>query len=221
MKLFAEAMIKFTCGVLLVGLLLFLPAGTIIYPGAWLLMGLLFVPMLTAGFVLLFRNPEFLKKRLDVKEKQTAQKGIVKLSGLMFVVGFVVAGLDFRFGWSQMPLWVTVAGAVLFLSGYGIYAVVMRQNAYLSRTIQVEKDQKLVDTGLYGIVRHPMYTATILLFLMMPLILGAWYALIPLGFYPVLIVLRLKDEEQLLTQQLPGYEAYRQRVKYRLIPFVW
>ena len=221
MKLFAEALIKFTCGLLLVGLLIFLPAGTLVYPCGWLLMGLLFGPMLIAGFVMLVKAPEFLKKRLDAKEKQNAQKGVVAFSGLMFIAGFVVAGLDYRFGWSTIPVWVVIAASALFLVAYALYAEVMRENAYLSRTIRVEEGQKVVDTGLYGIVRHPMYAVTILLFLMMPLVLGSWYALIAFLFYPAIIVVRLKDEEELLTRELPGYEAYKQKVKYRIFPFVW
>ena len=221
MKLLLNALTKFTCGLLLVGLLLFLPAGTLRFPYGWLFMGLLFVPMLIAGFVMLFRSPDFLAKRLDAKEKQATQKGVVALSGLMFVAGFVVAGLDFRFGWSKMPLAVTVMASALFLAAYTLYAEVMRENAYLSRTIKVEEGQTVVDTGLYGIVRHPMYMATVLLFLMIPVVLGSWYALIPFAFYPAIIIIRLKDEEDLLTRELPGYEAYKQKVKYRLIPFVW
>ena len=221
MKLLINALIKFTCGLLLVALLIFLPAGTLRYPCGWLLMGLLFGPMLIAGFVMLFRAPTFLEKRLDAKEKQATQKGVLAFSGLMFIAGFVVAGLDFRFGWSAMPGVVTVAASVLFLIAYALYAEVMRENAYLSRTIRVEEGQTVVDTGLYGVVRHPMYMVTLLLFLMIPLILGSWYALIAFAFYPAIIVVRLKDEEALLTRELPGYEAYKQKVKYRLIPFVW
>jgi len=221
MKLLLNALTKFTCGLLLVGLLLFLPAGTLRFPYGWLLMGLLFVPMLIAGFVMLFRSPDFLAKRLDAKEKQATQKGVVALSGLMFIAGFVVAGLDHRFGWSRMPLAVTVIASALFLAAYILYAEVMRENAYLSRTIKVEEGQTVVDTGLYGIVRHPMYMATVLLFLMIPVVLGSWYALIPFAFYPAIIIVRLKDEEDLLTRELPGYAAYRQKVKYRLIPFIW
>ena len=196
MKLFWEAIIKFTCGLLLVGLLIFLPAGTLWYPGGWLLVGLLFGPMLIAGFVMLAKSPEFLKKRLDAKEKQAAQKGVLAFSGLMFLAAFVVAGLDHRFGWSQMPTWVVILASVLFLVAYGLYAEVMRENAYLSRTIRVEEGQRVVSTGLYGIVRHPMYAVTLLLFLMMPLVLGSWYALIPMAFYPVIIAVRLLDEEE-------------------------
>ncbi len=221
MKLLAEALTKFACGLLLVSLLIFLPAGTLQYTYGWLLICLLFIPMLIAGFVMLVKSPEFLKKRLDVKEKQGTQKGVVAASGLMFIVGFVVAGLDFRFSWSYVPMWVTVAASVLFLIAYALYAEVMRENAYLSRTIKVEQGQKVVDTGLYGIVRHPMYAVTVLLFLMMPLVLGSWYALIAFGTYPAAIVVRLKDEEALLTKELPGYEKYKQKVKWRLLPFVW
>ena len=221
MKLVMEALTKFTCGLLLVGLLIFLPAGTICYTYGWLLIGLLFGPMLIAGFVMLYKSPEFLKKRLDAKEKQSAQKGVVAFSGLMFIAGFVVAGLDFRFGWSDTPSWVVITASVLFLVAYGLYAEVMRENAYLSRTVKVEEGQTVVDTGLYGIVRHPMYAVTILLFLMIPLILGSWYALIAFAFYPAIIIVRLKDEEALLTKELPGYVEYKQKVKYRIIPFLW
>ena len=221
MKLLIEALTKFTCGLLLVGLLIFLPAGTLSYTYGWLLVGLLFGPMLIAGFVMLSKSPEFLKKRLDAKEKQGTQKGVVAFSGLMFIVGFVVAGLDFRFGWSKMPLWVTIVASALFLVAYALYAEVMRENAYLSRTIKVEQGQTVVDTGLYGIVRHPMYAVTLLLFLAMPLVLGSFYAQIIFAFYPAIIVVRLKDEEALLTKELPGYTQYKQKVKYRLIPFIW
>ena len=220
-KLLINALTKFTCGLLLVGLLIFLPAGTLYYTGGWLFLGLLFVPMLIAGFVMLFKSPEFLAKRLDAKEKQATQKGVLALSGLMFIVGFVVAGLDHRFGWSHMPAWVTITASVLFLAAYALYAEVMRENAYLSRTIKVEEGQKVVDTGLYGIVRHPMYMATVLLFLMMPIVLGSWYALIVFAFYPAIIIVRLKDEEELLSRELPGYTEYKQKVKYRLLPFLW
>ena len=216
-----NALMKFTCGLLLVGLLIFLPAGTLAYEKGWLLMGILFVPMLIAGFVMYIRSPEFLSKRLDAKEKQATQKGVMSFAGLMFIAGFVVAGLDFSFGWSQMPAGVTVASSVLFLLSYALYAEVMRENAYLSRTIKVEEGQTVVDTGLYGIVRHPMYMATILLFLMIPIILGSWYALLVFGFYPAIIIVRLKDEEDLLTRELPGYAEYKQKVKYRILPFIW
>ena len=177
--------------------------------------------MFIAGLVMLAKSPEFLAKRLDVKEKRSAQQGVVKLSGLMFIAGFVVAGLDFRFGWSVMPRAVTVVASVLFLLSYLLYAEVMRENAYLSRTIKVEEGQTVVSTGLYGIVRHPMYMATLLLFLVMPLVLGSWWALIPFAFYPAIIISRLKDEETLLTRELAGYAEYKEKVRYRIIPFIW
>lgn len=221
MKLLIEALTKFTCGLLLVGLLIFLPAGTFCYTYGWLLIGLLFTPMLIAGFVMLAKSPDFLAKRLDVREKQGTQKGVVALSGLMFIAGFVVAGLDFRFSWSTVPTWVIIAASVLFLAAYALYAEVMRENAYLSRTVKVEEGQNVVDTGLYGVVRHPMYAVTILLFLMIPLVLGSWYALIVFAFYPAIIIVRLKDEEELLIKELAGYVEYKKKVKYRIIPFVW
>ena len=221
MKLFVNAITKFTCGLVLVGLLLFLPAGTFAYPNGWLFIGILFGPMLIAGFVMLFKTPAFLEKRLDAKEKQGAQKGVLGFSALMFLGGFLVAGFDYRYGWSRMPQWVVITGAVLFLLAYGLYAEVMRENAYLSRTIRVEEGQKVLDTGLYGIVRHPMYMATLLLFGAMPLILGSWYALAVFAMYPGIIIVRLLNEEKLLTRELPGYEAYKKKVRYRLIPFIW
>ena len=221
MKLLIEALAKFICGVALVGLLVFLPAGTLEFTYGWLLMALLFIPMLIAGFVMLFKSPDFLKKRLDVKEKQGTQKGVVAVSGLMFIAGFVVAGLDYRFGWSTMPNWVTIAASIVFVLDYALYAEVMRENAYLSRTIKVEEGQTVVDTGLYGIVRHPMYAATIEMFLMIPLILGSWWALLIFAIYPAVIVVRLNDEEELLTKELPGYEEYKKKVKYRILPFIW
>lgn len=221
MKLAAEALTKFTCGLLLVGLLIFLPAGTLSYANGWYFIALLFIPMLIAGLIMLFKTPDFLKKRLDAKEKQGTQKGVVAFSGLMFIAGFVVAGLDFRFGWSALPIWVVITASVLFLIAYALYAEVMRENAYLSRTVKVEQGQTVVDTGLYGIVRHPMYAVTILLFLMIPLVLGSWYALIAFAFYPVIIIVRLLDEEKLLTMELSGYPEYKQKVKYRIIPFIW
>ncbi len=221
MKLLLNGLIKFTCGLLLVGLLIFLPAGTLAFSKGWLLMGLLFGPMLIAGFVMFFKTPDFLAKRLDVKEKRGSQKGVVGFSGLMFIAGFVVAGLDFRFGWSVMPMPVTITASVLFLASYALYAEVMRENAYLSRTIKVEEGQKVVDTGLYGIVRHPMYMATLLLFTMMPIVLGSWFALLVFALYPPIIVVRLLDEEEMLTRELPGYAAYKKKVKYRILPYVW
>ena len=221
MKLFLNALVKFTAGLLLVGLLIFLPAGTLAYPGGLLFLCLLFVPMLIMGIVMLTRARDLLAKRLDAKEKQAAQKGVQSLAGLVFMAGFVLAGLDFRFGWSDMPLPVVIAASVIFLIGYGFYAEVMRENAYLSRTVKVEEGQTVISTGLYGIVRHPMYLASVLMFLSIPLVMGSWYALIPFAFYPLLMVIRILDEEKLLTAELSGYEEYKRKVKYRLIPFIW
>ena len=221
MKLFLNALIKFSVGLLLVGLLIFLPAGTLAYPGGVLLVGLLFIPMLVMGVVLLTCARDLLAKRLDVKEKQGAQKGVVGLSGVIFLVGFVLAGLDFRFGWSHVPLPVVIVAAVLFLIGYVLYAEVMRENAYLSRTVKVEEGQTVVSTGLYGVVRHPMYMASVIMFLAIPLILGSWYALIPFAVYPVLMVVRIRDEEKLLSAELEGYAEYQKKVRYRMIPWIW
>lgn len=221
MKLFMEALIKFFLGLVLVAGLIFLPAGTIFFSRGWLFVGVMFIPMLLAGGLMLAKAPALLKKRLDSKEKQAKQKGVVAFSGLMFIAGFIVAGLDFRFGWSAMPWGVSVAASVLFLTAYGLYAEVMRENAYLSRTVKVEAGQKVVDTGLYGVIRHPMYAATILLFLMIPLILGSWYAMMVFFLYPVIILIRLKGEEELLTKELPGYDEYKKKVKYRILPFIW
>ena len=221
MKLLLSALIKFTVGLALVGFLIFLPAGTLHYTYGWLFVGLLFVPMFLAGIVMFIKNPTFLAKRLDAKEKQSAQKGVLALSGLMFIAGFVVAGLDYRFGWSEMPLWVTITASVLFIVAYILYAEVMRENAYLSRTVKVEEGQTVVDTGLYGIVRHPMYAATLLMFLAVPIMLGSLYAFCAFLFYPVLIVVRICGEEKLLLSELRGYAAYTAKVKYRLIPFIW
>lgn len=220
-KLFLEAIVKFLLGVILVGVLVFLPAGTLCFPGGWLLIGILFIPMFLAGLVMLKKDPNLLKSRLDAKEKRTQQDLIVKLSGLMFLSGFVVAGLDFRFGWLPLPSWVNWVAAALFLIAYILYAEVLRENAYLSRTIEVQENQKVVDTGLYGIVRHPMYSATLLLFLSMPLVLGSALSFLCFLCYPALIIKRLKDEEIFLEKELPGYADYKQKVKYRLIPGIW
>ena len=220
-KLFAEALAKFSLGVILIGLLIFLPAGTLAYTGGWLLMGLLFIPMFGAGLVMMRKNPNLLKSRLNAKEKQDDQQLVVKLSGLMFLVGFILAGLDFRFGWSHVPAWLTVTACVLFLGSYLLYAEVLRENAYLSRTIGVQEGQKVVDTGLYGIVRHPMYSSTLILFLSMPLILGSFWSFLVFLAYPAIIVKRLLGEERVLSEELNGYDEYMKKVKYRLIPFVW
>jgi protein-S-isoprenylcysteine O-methyltransferase Ste14 len=201
--------------------MLFLPAWTFNYFGAWLLLGVLFVPMLIMGAVMLIKAPALLEKRLNNKEKEATQRGVVALSALMFLGGFVLSALDFRFGWSYVPMWLTIAAAVIFLAGYGIYAEVMRENAYLSRTVEVQKGQKVIDTGLYGIVRHPMYLATLLMFLPIPLILQSLWGLIPMALYPVVIVIRILNEEKVLTKDLCGYKEYKKKVKYRLIPFIW
>ena len=220
-NLFLEAILKFLLGVVLVGVLIFLPAGTLRFFGGWLLMGILFVPMFCAGLVMLAKNPNLLRSRLDAREKRAEQDKLVKLSGLMFLVGFVVAGIDFRFRWLPLPTWVNWAAAALFLLAYILYAEVLRENAYLSRTIEVQEGQKVVDTGLYGIVRHPMYSATLLLFLSMPLVLGSILSFLCFLYYPALIIKRLKDEEVFLEQELPGYADYKKKVKYRLIPGLW
>lgn len=221
MRLLLNGIIKFICGFLLVSLLVFLPAGTLEYPGGWLFCALLFVPVLIMGAVLYIKAPALLEKRLDVKEKQTAQKGVVALSGIGFIAGFVISALDFRFGWSHVPAWLTVVASVLFIVSYALYAEVMRENAYLSRTVKVEEGQRVVSTGLYGIVRHPMYSATILMFMMIPLILGSLWGLIVFLLYPALMCVRAVNEEKLLAAELEGYEEYKKKVKYRLIPFVW
>ena len=221
LKLFFQAILKFTLGIVLVGLLLFLPAGTIYYPNGLLLMVILFTPMFLAGIVMMFKNPQLLSKRLDAKEKQKEQGLVVKLSGLMFLAGFIVAGLGFRFQWYMLPKGVVYAATVTFLISYLLYAEVLRENTYLSRTIAVQENQQVIDTGLYGIVRHPMYSATILLFLSIPLVLGSVYALAIFAFYPFLIAIRIKHEEALLERELPGYTQYKEKVKYRLIPFIW
>lgn len=208
-------------GLLTLSLLLFLPAGTLHYPAAWRLLGLLFVPMLIAGVVLFFKRPELLEKRLRSKEKLAAQGLVIRLSALMFILGFVLAALDFRFGWLPLSGWVSDAASIAFLLAYLLYAEVLRENAWVSRTVEVHEGQKVVDTGLYGIVRHPMYSATILLFLSMPLVLGSAVALLAFLPYPLLLVLRIRSEEALLEKELAGYRAYKQRVKYRLIPFLW
>ena len=221
MKLIFSALTKYIMGFVLVGALLFFPAWTINYPGAWLFIALLFVPMLVMGIVLFAKAPALLEKRLNNKEKEKTQQGVIALSGLMFPIGFVLSALDFRFGWSSVPLWLVIVASVLFLVGYGMYAEVMRENAYLSRTVEVQENQTVISTGLYGIVRHPMYLATLLMFLPLPLILGSFWGLIPFALYPVVTVIRILNEEKVLTGGLEGYAEYKTKVKYRLIPFVF
>ena len=220
-RLFAEAIVKFLLGVVLVGVLIFLPAGSLAYFNGWLLMGVLFVPMFFAGIVMMVKNPDLLKSRLNAKEKEKDQDLVVKLSGLMFIGGFAVAGLGYRFGWYMLPIGVSIGAAVVFLIAYVLYAEVLRENTYLSRTIKVAEGQTVVDTGLYGIVRHPMYSVTLLLFLAMPILLGSVYALVIFLAYPFIIAKRIKGEERLLEAELDGYVDYKKKVKYRLIPFIW
>ena len=220
-SLFFSAIAKFFLGVILVGLLIFLPAGTLNFSNGWLFMTMLFVPMFLAGLVMMAKNPNLLKSRLNAKEKEREQSLVVKLSGLMFLAGFIVAGLDFRFGWYPLPQAVSYGAAAAFLIAYVLYAEVLRENTYLSRTIEVQEGQTVVDTGLYGIVRHPMYAVTLLLFLSMPLVLGSLVSFVIFRVYPLLIAKRIKNEEQVLEAGLPGYREYKQKVKYRMIPFIW
>lgn len=220
-KLFFQAIAKFLLGVVLVGVLVFLPAGTLSFFGGWLLTGILFVPMFLAGIVMMIKNPDLLESRLNAKEKEKEQSLVVKLSGLMFLAGFIVAGLDFRFGWLPLPKAVNITAAVVFLLSYVLYAEVLRENTYLSRTIEVQENQKVIDTGLYGIVRHPMYAATLLLFLSMPLVLGSLISFVIFLAYPFIIVKRIRHEEAFLEKELEGYAEYKKKVKYRLIPFIW
>lgn len=220
-KLFFEAIIKFILGVVLVGVLIFLPAGTLEYFNGWLLMGILFVPMFIAGIIMMIKNPQLLEKRLNAKEKLKEQDMVVKFSGLMFIVGFVIAGLDYRFSWFILPIEFSFTGTALFLLAYVMYAEVLRENTYLSRTIEVSENQKVIDTGLYGIVRHPMYSATLVLFISMPLVLGSLFSLIVFILYPLIIAKRIISEEKFLEKELNGYIEYKKKVKYRLIPFIW
>ena len=220
-ELLRDALIKLLSGVLLMGLLLFLPAGTFSWPQGWLLMGILFVPMFIAGIVMLVKSPDLLRSRLNAKEEQTEQKWVIALSGLMFVSSFVLAGLSFRFGWLLLPRWASIAAAAVFLLAYLLFAEVLRENAWLSRTIEVQENQRVVDTGLYGVVRHPMYAATVLLFLSMPLVLGSLLSFVIMLAYLPIIALRIRNEEQVLEQGLEGYAEYKTRVKYRLFPGLW
>lgn len=220
-SLFFRAIGKLLMGLLLLALLLFLPAWTLHYPQAWLFLGILFVPMILVGIVLFVKSPELLEKRLDAKEEESEQRTVVALSGLMFLAAFIFAGLSFRFGWLMLPFPVSIAAAVVFLAGYAMYAEVLRENTYLSRTIEVQEDQKVIDTGLYGVVRHPMYLATVILFLSMPLILGSVISFLIMLFYIPIIAKRIRNEEQVLEEGLPGYPEYKEKVKYRLIPFLW
>ncbi|MBO5196610.1 MAG: isoprenylcysteine carboxylmethyltransferase family protein [Clostridia bacterium] len=221
MKLLVNGLVKLICGIALVGLLVFLPAGTMNYLNGWLLCALLFVPMLILGAVLFLKAPDLLKKRLDTKEKEATQKGVVAFSGLIFLAGFIIAGLDHRFSWTKVHMAVVVVASVLFLLSYALYAEVMRENVYLSRTIKVHEGQKVVSTGLYGIVRHPMYMATVVMFLSIPLVLGSWIAFAVFLAYPFVIAVRIKNEEEVLSNELEGYKEYKEKVKYRMIPYIW
>ena len=220
-EVFFQAIIKYFAGVILFALLIFLPAGTLDYWNGWLLIGIVFVPMFLAGIVMMCKNPNLLRKRLHAKEKEDEQSLVIKLSGLMFLLGFVTAGLNFRFQWVVLPDWVSLAAAVVFLLSYLLYAEVLRENAYLSRTIEVQENQTVIDTGLYGIVRHPMYSVTIILFLSMPLVLGSLISFVVFLVYPAIIAKRIRNEEKVLEKGLAGYTEYKMRVKYKVIPFIW
>lgn len=220
-KLFVQAIGKFIFGLLLFGALLFVPTGTVKYPNGWLMIAVLFIPMFIAGIVLMIKNPELLKKRLSAKEDEQEQKAVVALSGVMFLAAFIVAGLNFRFGWFVLPKWAVIIGTLVFLLAYVMYAEVLRENTYLSRTVEVQENQKVIDTGLYGIVRHPMYSATLFLFLSMGIILGSPISFVILLFYIPIIAKRMKNEEKVLEEGLEGYTEYKTRVKYKVIPFIW
>lgn len=220
-ELFYQAILKFVFGVVVIGILIFLPAGTFDYWNAWLFMGILFIPMFFAGIVLMIKNPKLLEKRLRAKEQQPEQSLVIKLSGLMFVMGFVIEGLNFRFQWIVLPDWALWVSAIIFLLSYLLYAEVLRENAYLSRTVEVQDGQKVIDTGLYRIVRHPMYSVTIILFLSMPLVLGSVISFAIFLTYPIIIAKRIGNEEVVLEKGLEGYAEYKKKVKYKVIPFVW
>ena len=220
-KLFFQAMVKVLMGIIVVGLLLFIPAGSLKYWNGLLFMGLLFIPMFIAGIVLMIKNPELLRKRLNMKEKEKEQKDVVIYSGLMFLLGFIIAGLNYRYNWIELPNIVIIISSLLFVIAYILYAEVLRENTFLSRTIEVQENQKVIDTGLYGIIRHPMYAVTILLFLTMPLILGSIISFIIFLIYPIIIGKRIKNEEKVLEKELEGYKEYKKKVKYKIIPFIW
>ena len=220
-NVFFQAIIKFLFGVVIIGLLLFIPAGTINYWNAWLFMGLLFIPMFIVGIIMMIKNPDLLRKRLNAKENEKTQKIVIAISGIMFILGFVCAGLNFRYSWITLPNIVIIISSIVFVIAYILYGEVLRENAYLSRTIEVQKNQKVIDTGLYGIVRHPMYAVTILLFLSIPLILGSIISFFVFLIYPIIIAKRIKNEEEVLEKNLKGYKEYKNKVKYKMIPFIW
>lgn len=221
MKLLLNALTKFTLGIIMIGMLIFIPAGTLEYINGWIFIGVLFIPIFILGLILFLKSPKLLEKRLNAKESENTQKGVVLVSALLFIIGFIVAGLDFRFSWSHVPMWAVIAASIILLIAYILYAEIMRENAYLSRTIKVEESQKVISTGLYGIVRHPMYAVTIWLFLAIPIILGSFFSLICFVPYIGVIAVRIVNEEKVLSQGLIGYSEYKNKVTYRLIPFIW
>ena len=220
-KLFSQALIKFVFGLVIVSLLLFIPAGSINYYNGWLFIALLFIPMLIAGIIMFLKSPELLKKRLNAKEEEKEQKIVILISGIMFLLAFILAGLNFRFGWFQLPQTVIIIASIIFILSYIMYAEVLRENMYLSRTVEVSENQKVIDTGLFGIVRHPMYTSTIFLFLSMPLVLDSLFSFMVMFIYPIVIISRIKNEEKVLERELEGYKEYKEKVKYRIVPFIW
>lgn len=221
MNIKIQAFIKFVFGLITVMLLVFVPAGTLNYINGWILIGILFIPMMIMGIVMSVKNPELLKKRLNTKEKISEQKNIIRFSGIIFLTGFIVAGLNYRFKWLIIPQWIVIVSSIIFLLSYAMYAEVLKENTYLSRTVEVQENQKVIDTGLYGVIRHPMYTATIIMFLSIPMVLGSVHSFIIFLLYPVIIVMRLKNEEKFLENNLDGYSQYKNKVKYKLIPFIW
>ena len=220
-KLFFQALTKFLLGLIAICLLLFVPAGTLNYFNGWLFIALLFIPMFIVGIIVLVKSPELLKRRLNAKEEENEQKMVILISGIIFFLSFILAGLNFRFGWFKLPQIVIIISSIIFLLSYIMYGEVLRENAYLSRTVEVSKNQKVVDRGLYGLVRHPMYTSTIFLFLSMPLILDSIFSFIIMLIYPIIIVFRIKNEEMILEKELNGYKEYKEKVKYKLIPYLW
>ena len=220
-KLFFQALSKFLIGLVIICMLLFIPAGTLDYPNGWLFIALLFIPMFFAGIIMLFKSPDLLRKRLNAKESEDEQKTVILVSGIMFLLAFILAGLNFRFGWFHLPSIVIIIASVVFLLAYIMYAEVLRENEYLSRTVEVSENQKVVDSGLYGIVRHPMYTSTIFLFLSMPLVLDSIFSFIVMLVYPIIIIFRIRNEEKVLENELVGYKEYKEKIKYKLIPYLW
>ena len=220
-KLFFQALSKFLIGLIIICILLFIPAGTINYPNGWLFIALLFIPMLFAGIIMIFKSPDLLRRRLNAKENEDEQKTVILISGIIFLLAFILAGLNFRFGWFNLPSIVVIIASVIFLLAYIMYAEVLRENEYLSRTVEVSENQKVVDSGLYGIVRHPMYTSTIFLFLSMPLVLDSMLSFIVMLVYPIIIIFRIRNEEKVLENELIGYKEYKEKVKYKLIPYLW